>query len=124
MGGWGLVILTGRIYEPTPSGVLRVLVDRLWPRGVRKEGAPWDVWLKDVAPSNELRTWYHANPEAREEFRRRYTDELAQPERAAALAQILELGRRQPIALVTATRDVGRGQVPILRDALLTRETS
>ncbi len=124
MGGWGLVILTGRIYEPTPPGAVRVLVDRLWPRGVRKEAAMWDVWLKDVAPSNELRTWYHANPEAREEFRRRYLAELAAPQRAAALVQIVELGRRQPVALVTATRDVGRSQVPILRDALMARETS
>jgi uncharacterized protein YeaO (DUF488 family) len=63
--------------EPSPEDGFRVLVDRLWPRGVSKERARLDLWLKDVAPSTELRTWFHAGPDRFDEFAVRYRDELA-----------------------------------------------
>ncbi len=114
-------IAVGRVYDPSPPGALRVLVDRLWPRGVRKDEAPWDLWLKEAAPSSALRTFYHANPEAAVEFRRRYLAELDAPEAAAALERLVALARERPVVLVTATREVERSQVPVLREALLTR---
>ncbi len=120
-GEGALEILTGRIYDPTPQEALRVLVDRLWPRGVRKDGCPWDVWRKEAAPSNDLRIWYHAHPEAHEEFRRLYLAELATPEGRAALEGLALMGRERPLALVTARREVARSHVPVLRDAILAR---
>lgn len=71
-----------RVYEaPAPADGCRVLVDRLWPRGVRKEALPYDIWAKELAPSPQLRSWFHADPEARwEEFGRRYTGELQDSE--------------------------------------------
>lgn len=63
--------------EPAPEDGFRVLVDRLWPRGVSKERARLDVWLKDVSPSTELRTWFHAEPDRFDEFAVRYREELA-----------------------------------------------
>ncbi|MGW4974452.1 DUF488 domain-containing protein, partial [Streptomyces albidoflavus] len=70
-----------RVYEPAePSDGTRVLVDRLWPRGVSKERAAVDVWLKEITPSTELRDWYHQNPEERYDgFTERYRTELADP---------------------------------------------
>ncbi len=113
-----MVILIGRIYDETPLGALRILVDRLWPRGVRKEGAPWNVWLKEAAPSRDLRNWYHANPEEQGEFRRRYLGELRRPPASDALEELRRLGEGRPVALLTAARDLTRCQVPVLRDVL------
>ncbi len=112
------MVLIGRIYDETPPGASRVLVDRLWPRGVRKEGAPWDVWLKEAAPSQGLRNWYHANPEEQVEFRRRYLEELEGTAARAALAELRRLGQERPVALLTATRDLTHCQVPVLREVL------
>ena len=109
----------GRIYDPAPAGALRVLVDRLWPRGVRKEGVPWDLWLKDVAPSDGLRRWYHAHPEGLEEFRLRYRAELGEGAAAAALARLAELGTSRALALLTSRHDLAASHVPVVRDALL-----
>jgi uncharacterized protein YeaO (DUF488 family) len=97
-----------------PEDGYRVLVDRLWPRGVRKDAQHWDEWLKDVAPSTELRRWYNHDPARYEEFRRRYWDELRQPGRSAALEHLRQLARERPLVLLTATRDVARSQAPIL----------
>jgi len=114
-----LEILIARIYDATPPEALRVLVDRLWPRGVRKDGRPWDVWRKEVSPSNDLRIWYHAHPEGIEEFRRLYLAELATQDGRAGLEDLVRLGRERPLALVTARREVAKSHVPVLRDALL-----
>lgn len=114
-------ILIGRIYDATPTGVLRVLVDRLWPRGVRKDGRPWDVWLKDAAPSSELRRWYHAHADAQEEFRLRYRAELELPDAEAGLERLACLGAEGPLALLTAKREVAESYLPTLRAALMER---
>lgn len=83
-----------RIYdEPTPGDGMRVLVDRLWPRGVSKQAARIDEWLKDIAPSSELRTWYGHDPAMFPEFRRRYLAELADAWRGAALERLRQLAR-------------------------------
>ena len=76
-----------RVYdEPHPDDGTRVLVDRLWPRGMSKTRARLDQWYPAVAPSTQLRTWYHHEPERFDEFTRRYRHELTQPDRADALA--------------------------------------
>jgi uncharacterized protein YeaO (DUF488 family) len=104
-----------RVYEdPRPEDGCRVLVDRLWPRGLRKEAAALDEWLRDVAPSSELRTWYGHDPARFAEFRRRYTAELAGPEARAALGKLRTLVAAGPVTLLTATKDVTRSQAAVL----------
>jgi len=104
--------------EPAPEDGTRVLVDRVWPRGLRKENAPFDEWLRDVAPSTELRRWYGHDPARFDEFRRRYLDELADPARREALGHLRDLAARGPLTLLTATRDVEHSQAAVLADWL------
>jgi uncharacterized protein YeaO (DUF488 family) len=96
-----------RVYDP-PEGAdgRRVLVDRLWPRGLAREAARLDEWLKTIAPSDELRRWYAHDPERFAEFRRRYAIELEEPERAQALLHLRELAAARSVTLLTATRDL------------------
>ena len=89
--------------EPEPDDGARVLVDRLWPRGLSKARAALDEWCKNVAPSGELRTWYNHDPDRFEEFSHRYRLELQDPEPAEALAHLGELAREGPLTLLTAT---------------------
>jgi uncharacterized protein YeaO (DUF488 family) len=108
-----------RVYGPRRSGsATRVLVDRLWPRGLRREDAALDEWCKDVAPSTELRRWYGHDPDRYAEFARRYRAELAEPERAAAVDRLRELARHGPLVLLTATRDVQISAARVLADLL------
>jgi uncharacterized protein YeaO (DUF488 family) len=111
-----------RIYEPAAAddGV-RVLVDRVWPRGLRKDAAVLDVWLKDVAPSTELRKWYGHVPEKFPEFETRYRDELATPSALAALDHLRALAGESTVTLLTATKDVEHSQAAVL--ARLLRES-
>ena len=93
-----------RVYdEPSPADGERVLVERLWPRGLSKERAAVDLWLKDVAPSTELRRWFGHDPAKWEEFRRRYWDELGQHPDAVRLLK--EKARHGTVTLVYAARD-------------------
>jgi len=104
-----------RVYdEPHPDDGTRVLVDRLWPRGMSKTRARLDQWYPAVAPSTQLRTWYHHEPERFDEFTRRYLDELTQPERADALAHLRDLAENGPLTLLTATKaaDISEAAVP------------
>lgn len=106
-----------RVYDdPSPDDGVRVLVDRVWPRGISKSAARLDEWLKDVAPSTELRGWYGHRPERFTEFRRRYLAELADPDRAAALERIRTLLRQGPVTLLTATKDIEHSQAAVLAD--------
>jgi uncharacterized protein YeaO (DUF488 family) len=108
-----------RVYEaPDPADGRRVLVDRLWPRGLAKAAAHIDEWLKAVAPSDELRRWYGHDPAKFEEFRRRYGGELREPERAAALAHLRELAAAGPVTLLTATRDLQHSEAADLVERL------
>ena len=111
----------GRVYgDPSPEDGRRVLVDRIWPRGLAKARAGIDEWAKDVAPSTELRRWYGHDPARFEEFRRRYQAELAEPQRQAALRHLRELARSGPLTLVTATRDIDHSQAAVLVEHLRT----
>jgi uncharacterized protein YeaO (DUF488 family) len=108
-----------RVYdEPAPDDGTRVLVDRVWPRGLRKESARVDQWAKDVAPSTELRRWYGHDPARFTEFRRRYLDELGEPERRAALDRLRDLASRGPVTVLTATRDIEHSQAAVLAERL------
>lgn len=94
-----------RAYDPPEADDgRRVLVDRLWPRGLSKERAQLDLWCKQVAPSTELRTWYSHDPEKYAEFAERYRAELEDPERAEALAGLRDLAGRGPLTLLTASK--------------------
>jgi uncharacterized protein YeaO (DUF488 family) len=109
-----------RVYEPPePTDGTRVLVERLWPRGLSKERAQVDLWLKDIAPSRELRTWYGHDPARYTEFRRRYEAELTAEPAKKALAQLRELARHQRVTLVVAAHDLEHSTAPIIRDLLL-----
>ncbi|WP_176710048.1 DUF488 domain-containing protein [Streptomyces sp. Wb2n-11] len=111
-----------RVYEPpSPDDGTRVLVDRLWPRGLSKETAEVDEWPKALTPSTELRRWYHGPSGGFKEFTRRYEAELAGPEAAAALRDLRELAKAgDRITLLTAARDPDRGHTAVLRRLLLT----
>lgn len=108
--------------EPSPRDGLRVLVDRLWPRGVSKERAALDLWLKEVAPSPGLRVWYGHRPERFEEFARRYREELSRGPAAEAAERLRALASRRTVTLLTATRDVERSGAAVLAEFL--RETA
>ncbi|MEV5607731.1 DUF488 family protein [Streptomyces sp. NPDC052225] len=105
-----------RVYDPpAPADGTRLLVDRLWPRGISKERAAVDEWLKDIAPSKELRTWYHEDREGRyDAFAERYRAELAESARAAQVDHVRDLARRGPVTLVTSVKDVEHSHVPVL----------
>jgi uncharacterized protein YeaO (DUF488 family) len=119
----GADIRIRRVYEePSPGDGTRVLVDRVWPRGLRKDAARLDDWAKDVAPSTELRTWYHHDPAKFDEFRRRYTAELDEPGPREALAGLRALAADRPVTLLTATKDLNLSQAAVL--AGLLRETT
>jgi len=112
-------ILLRRVYDdPSPDGGLRVLVDRVWPRGLTKDAAHLDEWIKDVAPSTPLRRWYGHRPERFTEFRRRYLAELADPQPAAAMNRLQELARTRRVTLLTATRDIAHSQAAVLAEQL------
>jgi uncharacterized protein YeaO (DUF488 family) len=112
-----------RVYdEPEPSDGRRVLVDRLWPRGLAREAAHIDEWLKAIAPSDELRRWYGHDPAKFDEFRRRYGDELQEPERAGALLHLRELAASGQVTLLTASRDLEHSQAADLAERLWLRQ--
>jgi uncharacterized protein YeaO (DUF488 family) len=104
-----------RVYEPPdPADGHRVLVDRLWPRGLSKSAAALDEWVKAVAPSDELRRWYGHEAGKFPAFQERYGAELQAPERADALAHLRRLADCGPLTLRTATRDVEHSQAAVL----------
>ncbi|MCX5410674.1 DUF488 domain-containing protein [Streptomyces sp. NBC_00059] len=118
----GSGIRVRRVYDPPEDDDgTRVLVDRLWPRGLSKEHAAVDVWAKDVTPSKELRTWYHEDRTAEryDGFVDRYRSELADPAHTEAVEALLALVRGGgPVTLVTAVKDVPASHVPVLVEYL------
>ncbi|MFG2207928.1 DUF488 domain-containing protein [Streptomyces sp. NPDC048638] len=108
-----------RVYEPPePTDGARVLVDRLWPRGLSKADALLTEWCKDVAPSSELRRWYAHQGERFERFAERYREELTQEAACSALARLRELAAAGPLTLLTATKEVSQSHVTVLLDVL------
>ncbi|GAA4879557.1 DUF488 domain-containing protein [Saccharopolyspora cebuensis] len=96
----------------------RVLVDRVWPRGISKSAARLDRWCKEVAPSTELRHWYGHDVERFDEFRRRYRAELDDPERSAALEELRGYAADGDLTLLTATKEPGISHARVLADLL------
>ena len=108
-----------RVYDdPSPDDGIRVLVDRVWPRGLTKEAAHLDEWIKDAAPSTPLRRWYGHRPDRFTEFRRRYLAELNGQQPAAALNRLRQLISAGPVTLLTATKDVDHSQAAVLAELL------
>ncbi|MGW1243263.1 DUF488 domain-containing protein [Streptomyces bobili] len=104
-----------RVYDPPePGDGVRVLVDRLWPRGLAKDAARVDEWPKGLTPSNELRRWYHAGEGSYEEFARRYEAELAEPEAAGLLDRVRELTDAGPVTLLTAVKEPEHSHAAVL----------
>lgn len=109
---------TKRIYDPpAATDGVRLLVDRLWPRGVSKQAARLDEWLKDVAPSTELRHEFHGHPDEWAEFRRRYAMELK--DHGDILARISAMAQKGPVTLLFAAKDEAHNNATALRDILL-----
>lgn len=115
-------ITVGRIYDRLgPDGSYRVLVDRLWPRGIKKEDAALDEWAKDVAPSDELRRWYGHDPTKYDEFAKRYRAELRRTPAATAVRRLLDVATHRRVTLLTATRDIQHSGARVLLDHLTRR---
>ena len=105
-----------RAYEPPAvEDGTRILIDRLWPRGVSKAHADLDRWMKDISPTTELRTWFGHDPARWEEFRRRYTEEVRQ--NAELLEELRSLARRGPITLVYSAHDEAHNDAVVLRES-------
>jgi uncharacterized protein YeaO (DUF488 family) len=115
-----MTVAIKRVYEPASRvDGSRVLVDRLWPRGLSKEQATVDEWLRDLAPSNELRRWYHARPDQWDAFRTRYLKELKNPECQDGLRRLYELSRRKKrLTLVFASKDETHNNALVLKQLL------
>lgn len=112
-----------RVYEePAPDDGQRVLVDRLWPRGVSKEKARLDLWLKDVAPSDELRRRFHGEAETWDEFVEAYARELEREPARSAAARLRELADGGPVTLLFASKDESHNNAVALRDWLAAAE--
>ena len=109
-----------RVYEvASPADGVRVLVDRLWPRGLTKADAAIKFWLRDLAPSNELRQWFHANREGWQIFRKRYLKELANAKSSAAVEKLHHLAEgKRPLTLLYASRSVERNNATVLKELL------
>jgi uncharacterized protein YeaO (DUF488 family) len=107
-----------RAYEaPSSADGVRILVDRLWPRGVRKSDAAIDRWMKEIAPSTELRRWFGHDPKRWDEFRHRYRIELSRHE--DLLNELRAIARKGPVTLVYAARDEDHNEAVMLRDVLV-----
>jgi uncharacterized protein YeaO (DUF488 family) len=109
-----------RVYEPpAPDDGFRVLVDRLWPRGLSKDTAAFDEWMKDIAPSAELRRWFGHDPARWNEFRQRYAEEVGQHQ--DVLDDLRKRARHGPITLVYSAREETHNNAVALRDLILER---
>lgn len=107
-----------RVYEPAAQDDgYRVLVDKLWPRGIRKDALRYDLWAKDITPASELRAWYHADPEARwPEFRRKYTEELRSSQ--AVRDFVRKIAAKGTVTLLYASKSAAGNHASILQEYL------
>ena len=115
-----MTVAVKRVYEsPARADGMRLLVDRLWPRGLTKARAAIDEWLRDLAPSDELRRWYHARPAHWAMFRKKYLKELAQPEAETALRRLYQFAhKRKRVTLLFASKNQTRNNATVLKDLL------
>lgn len=108
-----------RVYEGIgPDGSYRALVDRMWPRGLRRADLHLDEWARDIAPTQELCKWFSHIEERWDEFRTRYQTELAAPEQQARMAALLDAAGDRPLTLLYGARNTEHNQAVVLRDAL------
>ena len=107
-----------RVYDHRPIPDDAVLVDRVWPRGVRRESLGSARWLRELGPSDELRRWFGHRPERWEEFQRRYREELEQPERRALVEELVAQARQGPLTLLFGARDPERNQAVVLAQVI------
>jgi len=115
-----MAVILKRIYEP-PSRTdgARVLVDRLWPRGLTKQDARLDAWLRELAPSNELRKWFHAHPLQWKRFREKYLQELSAESVQSVLQQLYQIrNQRSRLTLLFASQNVERNNAVVLKELL------
>ncbi len=115
-----MTVAIKRVYEPASrTDGVRVLVDRLWPRGLTKAGAALDEWLKELAPSDELRRWYHARPGYWDAFRKKYLRELAQPACQEGLRRLFELAhQKKRLTLLFASKRETQNNATVLKEVL------
>lgn len=115
-----MAIAVKRVYKPASrADGVRVLVDRLWPRGLSKERAAVSEWLRDLAPSDELRRWYHARPEQWESFRKKYLRELSRPEADEMLQRLYQLAlKRKRVSLLFASKNETYNNAIVLKELL------
>jgi len=107
--------------DPADDPGTRVLVDRVWPRGIRKADARLDYWHKELAPSTELRRWFGHDPERWDTFRERYREELQAPEQQARLDELVALARQGPLTLLYGAKDTEHNQAVVLGELLRER---
>lgn len=115
---YGTIRIKRAYREPEPDDGYRVLIDRLWPRGVKKEQLKLDAWLKELAPSSELRKWFGHEPARWEEFQRRYRSELSSPEAQTLLTELAERADLGPLTLVYGAKDEEHNDAVVLRELL------
>ena len=107
-----------RIYGREAASGTAVLVDRVWPRGIRRDDLGDVLWMREIGPSEELRRWYGHRPERWPEFRRRYLDELATEPRRELVGRLEDIARRGPLTLLFGARDTERNQAVVIREVL------
>lgn len=116
-------IILHRIYDKsiTPEGI-RILIDRLWPRGIKKEDANIDYWFKEVAPSSELRKWFGHKPERFEEFRLKYFQELRNDEeKCQKVDEICQMLAEDNVILLYGAKDIEKNHAVVLKEEILNR---
>lgn len=114
------MLKTKRVYEKKdPGDGKRILVDRLWPRGLTREEAAIDEWMKDLAPSDELRRWFGHKPEKWAGFRERYIGELSSPDKAGLLEKVARTARQSTVTMLYAAKDVEHNNAEVLREIIL-----
>ena len=114
------MLKTKRAYDkPEPSDGQRILIDRLWPRGLTKAEAGIDEWLKDLGPSTELRKWFGHDPEKWREFKKRYLQELAEPGKIALLEKIAQTAKQTTVTLVYSARDTEHSDVKVIKELIM-----
>lgn len=115
-----MAVVIKRVYDPpSSSDGLRILVDRLWPRGLSKDIARIKVWMKDIAPSDELRKWYHARPTQWPKFREKYLEELSQPPAVKLVEELHALAHEsKTLTLLFGSRNTERNNATVLKELL------
>jgi uncharacterized protein YeaO (DUF488 family) len=112
-------ITVKRAYDPsTGADGYRVLIDGLWPRGLRKEKLKVGEWMREIAPSAALRKWYGHKPDRWPEFRKRYREELSKPPRKQLLQQLIERARNEKVTLVFGARDAERSNAAVIAELI------